>query len=102
MDSDTRLGTGSISIEKPARPTPKPAPAAGGKGAGRRGRGRNPLARTGLLYREVAAEMRKVIWPTRREIISYTAVVLVFVTVFVLIISALDFAFTRSVLGVFG
>jgi preprotein translocase subunit SecE len=46
--------------------------------------------------------MKKVVYPTRREIINYTAVVLVFVTAVVLIVSGLDFAFTKLVLFVFG
>ncbi|MCA1824205.1 MAG: preprotein translocase subunit SecE [Mycobacteriales bacterium] len=80
---------------------PKPAPAAGGRGGrapGRPGR----LSRIALFYREVVAELRKVIWPTRHELISYTAIVLVFVIGFILILAALDFAFTKGVLAVFG
>ena len=33
----------------------------------------------GLFYRQVVAELRKVIWPTRKELITYTTVVIVFV-----------------------
>ena len=36
-------------------------------------------ARISLYYRQVVAELRKVIWPTRKELITYTTVVMVFV-----------------------
>ena len=64
---------------------------------------KKPLpARISLFYRQVIAELRKVIWPTRQELITYTSVVLVFVVVMVLIVAAFDFAFTKAVLAVFG
>jgi preprotein translocase subunit SecE len=55
-----------------------------------------------LFYRQVVAELRKVIWPTRAELIRYTIVVLVFVLIMVGIVSALDFLFTEGVLAIFG
>ena len=48
------------------------------------------------------AELRKVIWPTRRELITYTTVVLVFVIVIMAYVGVLDLAFGRLVLAVFG
>ena len=43
---------------------------------------KKPLpARISLFYRQVIAELRKVIWPTRKELITYTTVVIVFVLV---------------------
>ena len=36
-------------------------------------------ARISLFYRQVLAELRKVIWPTRKELITYTTVVIFFV-----------------------
>ncbi len=59
-------------------------------------------ARIALFYRQVIAELRKVIWPTRSQLITYTIVVIVFVTVMVGILSLLDFAFSTAVLEVFG
>jgi preprotein translocase subunit SecE len=61
-----------------------------------------PIARITTFIRQVVAELRKVIWPTRKELITYTTVVLVFVVVMVSIVSAFDFAFTQAVLAVFG
>jgi preprotein translocase subunit SecE len=59
------------------------------------------FARFGLFLRQVMAELRKVIWPTRSELINYTAVVLVFVVIMALILAAYDFAFARAVFFVF-
>ncbi|GAA3842373.1 preprotein translocase subunit SecE [Sphaerisporangium flaviroseum] len=55
-----------------------------------------------LFYRQVVAELRKVIWPTRKDLISYTTVVLVFVLIMVGIVSGIDFLLTKGVLAVFG
>lgn len=64
---------------------------------------KKPLpARIALFYRQVVAEMRKVIWPTRKELITYTSVVIVFVIVTMSYVGVLDFAFAEAVLAVFG
>ena len=55
-----------------------------------------------LFYRQVVAELRKVIWPTRKDLVTYTAVVFIFVLIMVGIVSGLDFLFTEGVLAVFG
>jgi preprotein translocase subunit SecE len=60
------------------------------------------FARMGLFYRQVIAELRKVIWPTRRELITYTTVVLAFVTGLTIIVAILDNLFGRAVLQIFG
>lgn len=59
-------------------------------------------ARLMRFLREVVSELRKVIWPTRRELVVYTAVVLVFVTVMVTFVALLDMGLGRAVLAVFG
>ena len=78
------------------RPAPRPSSASGGS---RRG---NPFSRLSLFYRQVVAELRKVIWPTRKELVTYTTVVLVFVTVMTSIVAVLDILFGKGVLWVFG
>ncbi|HEX6353891.1 preprotein translocase subunit SecE [Actinophytocola sp.] len=60
------------------------------------------FARLFRFLREVAAELRKVIWPTRKQMITYTAVVLVFVAFMVAVIAGLDFALTKGVIALFG
>ena len=59
-------------------------------------------ARLGLFYRQVIAELRKVVWPTRTQLITYTAVVLVFVGFIIAVVSLLDLGFGWVVLEVFG
>ena len=59
-------------------------------------------ARLGLFYRQVIAELRKVVWPTRSQLITYTAVVLVFVAFIIAVDLVLDLAFGWAVLEVFG
>ena len=55
-----------------------------------------------LFLRQVIAELRKVIWPTSRELRTYTIVALVFVLVMVVIVTSLDYAFTKLVFWAFG
>ena len=55
-----------------------------------------------LFVRQVVAELRKVIWPTRKELVTYTTVALVFVMIMVGIVTSLDYGFTKLVLAVFG
>jgi len=52
--------------------------------------------------REVRAELRKVAWPSRRELLSYSIVVLVSVTLLTLFITLLDQPFGYVILQVFG
>lgn len=56
----------------------------------------------GLFLREVIAEMRKVVYPTRQELMTYTAVVIVFVVVIMLFVSALDFGIAKLMSWAFG
>lgn len=60
------------------------------------------FARFAKFLRQVVAELRKVIWPTRSELINYASVVLVFVVIMAAILAAYDFAFARAVFFVFG
>ena len=55
-----------------------------------------------LFVRQVVSELRKVIWPTRRELRTYTIVALTFVLVMVAIVTSLDTAFTKLVFWAFG
>jgi preprotein translocase subunit SecE len=60
------------------------------------------FGRVGRFVREVIGELRKVIWPTRNELLTYTAVVVVFVAFMLAIVAGLDQLFARGVLFVFG
>jgi len=63
---------------------------------------RGPFARVALFVRQVIGELRKVVTPTRRELLSYTGVVLVFVIIMMVIVSGLDFGFSALVNFLFG
>jgi preprotein translocase subunit SecE len=92
-EAATGLGSADDGDPRPARRSGKAAEPA------RRG---NPVTRLLTFYRQVVAELRKVIWPTRRELVTYTAVVLVFVVFMVALVSIYDFAAAQGVLKVFG
>ncbi|MGI8328504.1 preprotein translocase subunit SecE [Actinomadura scrupuli] len=54
-----------------------------------------------LFVRQVIAELRKVIWPTRSELITYTIVSLTFVVILVAIVSVLDWALQKGIFALF-
>ncbi|MAY97303.1 preprotein translocase subunit SecE [Nocardioides sp. REDSEA-S30_B4] len=54
------------------------------------------------FYRQVVAELRKVVWPTQDQLVTYFFVVMVFVIVMMAIISALDLGLGRLAFEVFG
>jgi preprotein translocase subunit SecE len=60
------------------------------------------FARVGLFIRQVVAELKKVVTPTRRELLSYTGVVLVFVVIMMALVTGFDFGFGWLVALVFG
>ncbi len=59
--------------------------------------------RTGArqFLKEVRQELRKVIWPTRKELATYTVVVLLTVIVLTSYVFGLDVVFSRFILDVF-
>ena len=63
---------------------------------------RNPFSRIALFLRQVMGELKKVVTPTRKELINYVLVVLAFVTIMLLIVSAMDSVFGWTVIAVFG
>ena len=62
----------------------------------------NIVKRLIRFIREVVAELRKVIWPNRKQMITYTSVVLVFIIFMVAFISGLDIGFIKGVTWLFG
>ena len=59
------------------------------------------IASISRFFREIVAELRKVIWPSRQELITYTLVVVIFVVIMVSIVAGLDIAFAKLVVQVF-
>ncbi|MEV0774822.1 preprotein translocase subunit SecE [Streptomyces sp. NPDC050433] len=68
---------------------------------GKRGK-KGPLGRLALFYRQIVAELRKVVWPTRNQLTTYTTVVIVFVVVMIGLVTVMDYGFQRVVKYVFG
>ncbi|MGV0626446.1 preprotein translocase subunit SecE [Mycolicibacter minnesotensis] len=66
------------------------------------GPSRNPFVFVLNYIKQVVGELRKVIWPNRKQMVTYTAVVLAFLVFMVTLVSAADFGFARLVLLVFG
>jgi preprotein translocase subunit SecE len=54
------------------------------------------------FLKQVRAELRKVNWPTRKELLAYTMVVLVAVVVLTALVFALDLSFSKAILRIFG
>ena len=63
----------------------------------RRGKRTSPA----VFYRQVVAELRKVVWPTQEQLITYFMVVMVFVIFMMALISVLDLGFGKLIFAVF-
>jgi preprotein translocase subunit SecE len=63
---------------------------------------RNPIAYVINYLREVIGELRKVIWPNRNQMVTYTIVVLVFLAFMVTLIGLVDLGVAKVVMMVFG
>ena len=65
-------------------------------------RSANPFVFVYNYLKQVVAEMRKVIWPNRKQMLTYTSVVLAFLAFMVALVGLADFGLTKLVLLVFG
>ena len=74
------------------------APKTARKTAERRGL----FARIALFWRQVVAELKKVVRPTRSELITYTGVVLVFVAIIMAFVTVVDLGIGKLTFFVFG
>ena len=59
--------------------------------------------RTGpvLFYRQVLAELRKVVWPTQQQLVTYFFVVMVFVVFMMALIAGLDLGLGKLIFWLF-
>lgn len=62
----------------------------------------NPIAFVYNYLKQVVAEMRKVIWPNRKQTLTYTSVVLAFLAFMVALVAGADLGLTKLVMLVFG
>ncbi|MEU3159776.1 preprotein translocase subunit SecE [Streptomyces griseoincarnatus] len=63
---------------------------------------KGPLKRLTLFYRQIIAELRKVVWPTRNQLTSYTIAVIIFVVVMIGLITLIDYGLSNAAKYVFG
>ncbi|NCD19138.1 MAG: preprotein translocase subunit SecE [Actinobacteria bacterium] len=63
---------------------------------------RGLFARIALFLRQIVAELRKVVRPSRTELWTFFIVVIVFVLAIMAFVGVLDFAFGQVVLFIFG
>ncbi|MEB3032026.1 preprotein translocase subunit SecE [[Mycobacterium] nativiensis] len=66
------------------------------------GPSRNPFVFVLNYLKQVVGELRKVIWPNRKQMVTYTAVVLAFLVFMVALVAGADYGWARLVLLVFG
>ena len=72
------------------------------RSGGGRASKREPRTTPALFFRQMVGELRKVIWPTRKELVTYTVVCMTFVVFMVIVVTSLDYGFTKLVFEVFG
>ena len=63
---------------------------------------KGPFKRLALFYRQVIAELRKVVWPTRNQLTTYTTVVIVFVVIMIALVTVIDYGLSHAAKYVFG
>ena len=56
----------------------------------------NLFARIGRFFKDVVGELKKLTWPTGKELAKYTATVLAFIVLFAVVIGVLDFLFGQG------
>jgi preprotein translocase subunit SecE len=83
--------TAAIKKTKKAKKTKKPT-----------GPSANPIVYVYNYLKQVVAELRKVIWPNRKQMITYTSVVMAFLVFMTALIAGSDFGFAKLVMLVFG
>lgn len=72
------------------------------QGAGKDEKKRGLGGRIALFVRQVVAELKKVVRPTRSELLTYTSVVLVFVAVVMAFVTVVDLGIGQLTLWAFG
>ncbi|GGX62144.1 preprotein translocase subunit SecE [Streptomyces minutiscleroticus] len=63
---------------------------------------KGPLKRLALFYRQIIAELRKVVWPTRGQLTTYTTVVIIFVVIMIGLVTVIDYGLNHAAKYVFG
>ena len=88
MQRQGQLAPDGTPARRAAQPRPAPRPVKERTGPGE-------------YARQVRAELRKVAWPTRAEVINYSIIVLVALLVLMALIFGLDYLFGKAVFFLF-
>lgn len=56
----------------------------------------NLFTRIGRYFKDVVGELKKLTWPTGKDLAKYTATVLAFIVLFAVVIGVLDFLFGQG------
>lgn len=80
----------------------EPAQRTTGDKPGRPEKRRGLFARIALFVRQVVAELKKVVRPSRNELVTYTGVVLVFVAVVMAFVTLVDLGVGKATFWIFG
>ena len=62
----------------------------------------NIFKRIGKFVKDVISELKKVTWPSRKNLISYTVAVLVFVAIMMVVVYAIDSGAAAALKAIFG
>ena len=62
----------------------------------------NIFMRIGLFIKQIIDELRKVVTPTRKELLLWSIAVFIFVIFLMLLVTGLDFGLGKAVMAVFG
>lgn len=89
------------SIDKPDADDDESVESKKPRKGGKRGK-KGPLVELALFYRQIVAELRKVVWPTRNQLTTYTTVVIVFVVIMIGLVTVIDYGFNNAIKYVFG
>ena len=106
-DSDDEGSSGAVeltesSAEDEAGKKPKKAKKKAQKARKPGTQSTNPIVYVYNYLKQVVAELRKVIWPNRKQMGTYTSVVLAFLVFMVTLIGLVDLGLAKLVLWVFG
>ena len=101
-ESDVESGDTDSDAEGSATDAGKKAKPKKAEKSRKTGPTRNPFVFVWNYLKQVVAELRKVIWPNRKQMIGYTTVVLVFLVFMVALIGGVDLGLAKLVMWVFG
>jgi preprotein translocase subunit SecE len=88
------------STATPERGRPEDQASQSRRGGKRKKQG--PLGRLATFYRQIIAELRKVVWPKRNDLVTYTTVVITFVVIMIALVYVIDFGFSKLIDQVYG